>query len=96
MVYQGKGALERSTKKRRHQQRFASRLRPHLCAGANRPKAIAELRYAGMLGRRAKSDSSLTACMMGPAARRQIRSAWEGILEDAGLGDDRRPPFQLS
>jgi len=30
MVYQGKGALERSTKKRRPPAKIASRLRPHL------------------------------------------------------------------
>jgi len=50
MVYQGKGALERSTKKRRPAAKIASRLRPHLVRWRKIDQArSSELRAAGLL-----------------------------------------------
>ena len=50
MVYQGKGALERSTKKRRPPAKIASRLRPHLVRWRKIDEMRSgELREAGIL-----------------------------------------------
>jgi hypothetical protein len=76
MVYQGKGALERSTKKRRPPAKIASRLRPHLVRWRKiDQRRSAELRNAGML-ENGEQIRSLTACMM--ASRSPARSGQLG------------------
>jgi integrase len=89
MVYQGRGAEERRTKKRRPPAKIANRLRPHLVRWRKMDgRRSAELRAAGFLG--AGEDIRFVVNRMhdGQPLAGKIRSAWEGILEDAGLGDD--------
>ncbi|MBB1090771.1 hypothetical protein HUU61_05675 [Rhodopseudomonas palustris] len=89
MVYQGKGALERSTKKRRPPAKIASRPRPHLVRwrriDERRP---AELRAAGLMQANDSIRFFVNHIHDGQPRAGKIRSASEGILEDAGLGDD--------
>jgi len=89
MVYQGKGALERSTKMRRPPAKIASRLRPHLVRwrkiDGNRTE---KLRAAGLMKDGEQIRSVVNRTHDGQPIAGKIRSAWEGILEDAGLGDD--------
>ncbi|WP_375787716.1 hypothetical protein ACE10Z_09675 [Bradyrhizobium sp. Pha-3] len=89
MVYQGKGVLERSTKKRRPPAKIASRLRPHLVRWRRIDHARSEeLRAAGIM--RAGDQIRFVVNRMhdGLPLAGKIRTAWKGILEDAGLGDD--------
>jgi integrase len=89
MVYQGKGALERSTKKRRPPAKIATRLRPHLVRWCRIDhKRSAELRAAGILKNGEQIQFVVNRVNDGQPLAGKIRSAWEGILEDAGLGDD--------
>ena len=89
MVYQGKGALERSTKKRRPPAKIASRLRPHLLRWRMIDQTrSAELRAAGILENRDQIRFVVNRVQDGQPLAGKIRSAWDGILEDAGLGDD--------
>jgi integrase len=89
MVYQGKGALERSTKKRRPPAKIASRLRPHLVRWRKLDQTrSAELRAAGILENGEQIRFVVNRINDGQPLAGKIRSAWEGILEDAGLGDD--------
>jgi hypothetical protein len=89
MVYQGRGAEERATKKRRPPAKIANRLRPHLMRW-RKIDAVrsAELRGSGIL----KADEEICFAVNrihdGQPLAGKIRSAWEGILEDAALGDD--------
>jgi integrase len=89
MVYQGKGALERSTKKRRPPAKIASRLRPHLVRWRKIDHArTEELRGAGLMNDAEQIRFVVNRIPDGQPLAGKIRSAWEGILEDAGLGDD--------
>lgn len=89
MVYQGKGALERSTKKRRPPAKIASRLRPHLLRWRRIDHARSvELRDAGVMKDGEQIRFVVNRTQDGQPLAGKIRSAWEGILEDAGLGDD--------
>jgi len=89
MVYQGKGALERSTKKRRPPAKIASRLRPHLVRWHKIDQTrSAELRAAGILENSDQIRFVVNRVRDGQPLAGKIRSAWDGILEDAGLGDD--------
>jgi hypothetical protein len=89
MVYQGKGALERSTKKRRPPAKIAARLRPHLVRWCKFDHArSAELRAAGLMKDGEQIRFIVNRIHDGQPLVGKIRSAWEGILEDAGLGDD--------
>jgi integrase len=89
MVYQGKGALERSTKKRRPPAKIAARLRPHLVRWRKIDQArSAELRAAGIMKDGEQIRFVVNRIHDGLPLAGKIRSAWEGILEDAGLGDD--------
>jgi integrase len=89
VVYQGKGALERSTKKRRPPAKIASRLRPHLIRWRRIDQSrSAELRAAGLMKDGDQIRFVVNRVQDGQPLAGKIRSAWEGILEDAGLGDD--------
>jgi integrase len=89
MVYQGKGALERSTKKRRPPAKIASRLRPHLVRWRKIDQArSAELRAEGLMMDDEQIRFVVNRVQDGQPLAGKIRSAWEGILEDAGLGND--------
>lgn len=89
MVYQGKGALERSTKKRRPPAKIANRLRPHLVRWRKLDQMrSAELRAAGILDNGEQIQFVVNRVNDGQPLAGKIRSAWEGILHDAGLGDD--------
>lgn len=89
MIYQGRGTEERKTKKRRPPAKIANRLRPHLVRwrkiDANRS---AELRAAGIMKTGEEIRFVVTRMNDGRPLAGKIRSAWEGILEDAGLGED--------
>jgi hypothetical protein len=89
IVYQGKGALERSTKKRRPPAKIASRLRPHLIrwCGLDHKRSV-ELREAGVMKNGEQIRFVVNRMNDGQPLAGKIRSAWEGILEDAGLGDN--------
>jgi integrase len=89
MVYQGKEALERSTKKRRPPAKIASRLRPHLVRWRKIDHTrTEELRAAGLMKDGEQIRFVVNRMHDGQALAGKIRSAWEGILEDAGLRDD--------
>jgi integrase len=89
MVYQGKGALERSTKKRRPPAKIASRLRPHLVRWRKLDQMrSAELRAAAILENGEQIRFVVNRINDGQPLACKIRSAWEGILQDAGLGED--------
>ena len=89
MVYQGKGALERSTKKRRPPAKIASRLRPHLVRWRKIDQMRSgELRGAGILENGDQIRFVVNRINDGQPLAGKIRSAWEGILQDAGLGED--------
>ncbi|MBR0834110.1 hypothetical protein JQ612_12995 [Bradyrhizobium manausense] len=89
MIYQGRGAEERSTKKRRPPAKVANRLRPHLkrwrAIDARRSEA---LRAAGIMKTGEEIRFVVNRMHDGQPLAGKIRSAWEGILEDAGLGED--------
>src|SRR5215216_3213979 len=76
-------------RKRRPPAKIASRLRPHLVRrrkiDGNRTE---KLRAAGLMkdGEQIRFVANRT--HDGQPLAGKIRSAWEGILEDAGLGDD--------
>ena len=89
MVYQGKGALERSTKKRRPPAKIASRLRPHLVRWRKIDEIRSgELREAGVLENGDQIRFVINRVNDGQPLAGKIRSAWEGILQDARLGED--------
>jgi integrase len=89
MVYQGKGALERSTKKRRPPAKIASRLRPHLVRWREIDQMRSgELREAGILENGEQIRFVVNRIDDGQPLAGKIRSAWDGILQDAGLGED--------
>jgi len=89
MVYQGKGALERSTKKRRPPAKIASRLRPHLVRWRKIDEMRSgELREAVILENGDQIRFVVNRINDGQPLAGKIRSAWEGILQDAGLGED--------
>ncbi len=89
MVYQGRGADEARTKKRRPAAKIANRLRPHLVRWrAIDVRRSAELRAAGMLSADEEIRFVVNRMNDGQPLAGKIRSAWEGILEDAALGDD--------
>jgi integrase-like protein len=89
MIYQGRGQDERATRKRRPPAKIATRLRPHL----RRWRAIdarrsAELRAAGILSAGEEIRFVVNRMHDGQPLAGKIRSAWEGMLEDAGLKQD--------
>jgi integrase len=85
MVYQGRGAEERRTKKRRPPATIANRLRPHLVRWRN----IDSRRAAGCQLETGEEIRFVVNRMHdGQPLAGKIRTAWEGILEHAGLGDD--------
>ena len=89
MIYQGRGAAEARTKKRRPPAKIANRLRPHL----RRWRAIdarrsSELRAEGILRDGDEIRFVVNRMHDGQPLAGKIRSAWEGILEDAALGED--------
>ncbi|MGJ5201828.1 hypothetical protein [Bradyrhizobium sp. SZCCHNS3002] len=89
MVYQGRGSDERATKKRRPPAKIANRLRPHLVRWRNIDTLrSAELQAAGILASGEEIRFVVNRMHDGQPLAGKIRSAWEGILEDAGLGDD--------
>jgi integrase len=89
MVYQGKGALKRSTKKRRPPAKIASRLRPHLVRWRKIDQMRSgELREAGILENGDQIRFVVNRINDGQPLAGKIRSAWERILQDAGLGED--------
>jgi integrase len=89
MVYQGKGALKRSTKKRRPPAKIASRLRPRLVRWRKIDQMRSgELREAGILENGDQIRFVVNRINDGQPLAGKIRSAWERILQDAGLGED--------
>ncbi len=89
MIYQGRGAEERATRKRRPPAKIANRLRPHLVRWRRLDIArSAALRAAGMMEEGEQIRFVVNRMHDGQSLAGKIRSAWEGILEDAGLGDD--------
>jgi integrase len=89
MVYQGRGAQEGSSKKRRPPAKIANRLRPHLVRWHRLDRArSAELRTAGVMKDGEEIGYVVNRMHDGQPLAGKIRSAWEGILEDAGLGLD--------
>jgi len=89
MVYQGRGTEERKTKKRRPPAKIANRLRPHLVRWRKIDAArSAELRATGTLKAGEEIRFVVNRMHDGKPLAGKIRSAWEGIQEDAGLGED--------
>ena len=89
MIYQGRGQTERATKKRRPPAKIANRLRPHLVRWRRLDVArSAELRGADIFGVDEEIRFVVHRMHDGKPLAGKIRSAWEGILEDAGLGED--------
>jgi integrase len=89
MIYQGRGQTERATKKRRPPAKIANRLRPHLVRWRRLDIArSAELRGAGIFGIDEEIRFVVHRMHDGKPLAGKIRSAWEGIIEDAGLGED--------
>lgn len=77
-VYHGRGREERQTKKRRPIARIANRLRPHLARWHRMDRELSwflsrEIRFVIHRGD-------------GEQFSEKIRTAWDGILEDAALG----------
>jgi integrase len=89
MIYEGRGSGERATKKRRPPAKIANRLRPHLVRW-RRLDAMrsAELRATGIIGTNEEIRFVVHRMHDGQPLAGKIRSAWEGILEDAGLDDE--------
>ena len=88
-VYQGRGADEAKTKKRRPPAKVANRLRPHLARWhAIDRRRSAELRAAGMMGDGEEIRFVVNRTHDGQPLSGKIRTAWDGILEDACLGED--------
>lgn len=79
-VYHGRGAAERRTRKRRPPARIATRLRPHLTRWAR-----LDARLADELGHDVRFVIHRGD---GKPFSEKIRTAWDGILTDAGLGPD--------
>ena len=89
MIYQGRGTGETRTKKRRPPARIANRLQPHLKRWrATDNRRSAELRAAGVLQDDDEIRFVINHAHDGQPLAGKIRSAWDGILADAGLGDD--------
>jgi hypothetical protein len=89
MIYHGRGAAEARTKKRRPPAKIANRLRPHLVRWRRLDEArSAELRAAGLMAAGEEIRFVVHQHHNGQPLAGKIRSAWEGILEDAGLDDD--------
>jgi integrase len=88
-IYHGRGAEERKTKKRRPPAKVANRLRPHLARWRRIDIArSADLRAAGIMKGGEEILFVVNRMHDGAPLAGKIRSAWEGILEDACLGDD--------
>jgi integrase len=87
MIYQGRGAAEARTKKRRPPAKIANRLRPHLWRAIDARRS-AELRAEGILRDGEEIRFVVNRMHDGQPLAGKIRSAWEGILEDAALGED--------
>jgi integrase len=89
MVYLGRGAAEARTKKRRPPAKIATRLRPHLLRWRGLDmKRSAELRKTGLMEDGEQIRFIVHRTHDGQPLAGKIRSAWEGILEDAGLHED--------
>jgi len=89
MVYQGRGAQEGSSRKRRPPAKIATRLRPHLVRWRRLDRArSAELRAEGVLAEGEEIRHVVNRMHDGQPLAGKIRSAWEGILDDAALGYD--------
>ena len=89
MIYHGRGAAEARTKKRRPPAKIANRLRPHLVRWRRLDAArSAQLRAEGMLAPGEEIRFVVHRYDNGQPLAGKIRSAWEGILEDAALDDD--------
>lgn len=89
MIYQGRGTDEPRTKKRRPPAKIANRLRPHLARWRKiDAKRTLVLRAAGILKPGEEIRFVVNRMHDGKPLAGKIRSAWEGILEDAGLGED--------
>jgi hypothetical protein len=80
MVYHGKGREERKTKKRRPPAKIAHRLRPHLLRWARLDREQSEKQGRTVRHVIHKGDGT-------PFADK-IKTAWDGIVTDAGLEDD--------
>jgi integrase len=88
-IYHGRGPDEARTKKRRPAAKIADRLRPHLTRWRSIDLArSAELRAAGILRDGEEIRFVVNRTHDGRPLAGKIRSAWEGILKDAGLGED--------
>jgi hypothetical protein len=89
MIYQGRGAAEARTKKRRPRAKIANRLRPRLVRWRLLDAArTLELRAAGIMGASEEIRFVVHRMHDGQPLAGKNRSAWQGILEDAGLDED--------
>jgi integrase len=79
-VYHGRGADESQTKKRRPPAKVATRLRPHLARWQR-----TDLALAAKLG---KPVHFIVHRSDGAQYAEKIKTGWDGIVEDAGLGAD--------
>lgn len=80
MIYHGRGREERMTRKRRPPAKIANRLRPHLARWARMDEEIAAALGAPVRHVVHRPD--------GRPLAGKIKTAWSGILADAGLGSD--------
>lgn len=88
MIYHGRGRDERKTKKRRPPAKIAYRLRPHLLRWRRLDAALATaLRQSGAIGP-AAAVRHVVHRPDGRPLTGKIKTAWKGILADAGLGPD--------
>jgi hypothetical protein len=89
MIYRGRGRGERATKKRRPIAKISNRLRPHLLRWHRLDRDRSEaLRTAGIVGENDAIRFVIHRTHDGQPLAGKIRSAWEGLLEDAALGAD--------
>ncbi len=88
MIYHGRGRDERKTKKRRPPAKIAYRLRPNLLRWWRLDAALATaLRQSGATGP-AAAVPHVVHRPDGRPLTGKIKTAWMGILADAGLGPD--------
>lgn len=89
MIYQGRGSAEARTRKRRPPAKIANRLRPHLVRWRRLDeRRTLELRGAGLMDDNDEIRFIVHRMHDGQPLAGKIRSAWEGMLEDAGLDED--------
>jgi hypothetical protein len=87
MIYHGRGRDERQTKKRRPPAKIAYRLRPHLLRWLRLDQALS-IRLRQTKGDDAADVRHVIHRPDGKPLTGKIKTAWSGILADAGLGPE--------